>query len=111
MISFFELGVADTDKGRAFYEGLFGWSFETGPSGTGWMLGTGGTRGGRPPTARGAPPYFFSAVDDRDAARERVRARGGERLPFDRGGAPRHGRFEFCKDDQGSPFGLHQPPR
>jgi hypothetical protein len=22
----------------------------------------------------------------------------------------RFGRFEFCKDDQGSPFGLHQPP-
>ena len=20
------------------------------------------------------------------------------------------GRFKFCKDDQGSPFGLHQPP-
>ena len=22
----------------------------------------------------------------------------------------RFGRFKFCKDDQGSPFGLHQPP-
>jgi hypothetical protein len=24
--------------------------------------------------------------------------------------AQRFGRFKFCKDDQGSSFGLHQPP-
>lgn len=23
----------------------------------------------------------------------------------------RFGRFRLCRDDQGSPFGLHQPPR
>jgi hypothetical protein len=22
-----------------------------------------------------------------------------------------HGRFKLCRDDQGSSFGLHQPPR
>ncbi len=32
-VAFFELGVEDVGRGRAFYEGLFGWRFETGPSG------------------------------------------------------------------------------
>ncbi|MPZ97322.1 MAG: VOC family protein, partial [Propionibacteriales bacterium] len=32
-LGFFELGVADVERGRVFYEGLFGWTFEPGPSG------------------------------------------------------------------------------
>ena len=31
-LAFFELGVEDVERGRAFYEALFGWGFETGPS-------------------------------------------------------------------------------
>jgi predicted enzyme related to lactoylglutathione lyase len=58
-LSFFELGVEDPARGRAFYEALFGWSFEPSPSGGGVTIGT--------PTA-------------------------------------------LCRDDQGSSFGLHQPP-
>jgi predicted enzyme related to lactoylglutathione lyase len=109
-ISFFELGVGDTAQGRAFYEGLFGWTFETGPSGTGWMLGTPGAPGGMHGGDSGAVPYVFFAVQDMDAALARVLELGGERVPFDHGGDTRSGRFEFCKDDQGSAFGLHQPP-
>ena len=41
-VTFFELGVEDAKKGRAFYEGLFGWEFETGPSGNGWVISTPG---------------------------------------------------------------------
>lgn len=33
--AFFELGVEDAERGRSFYGGLFGWKFETGPSGAG----------------------------------------------------------------------------
>jgi predicted enzyme related to lactoylglutathione lyase len=58
-LAFFELGVADAERGRAFYEGLFGWKLEPGPSGSGYAIST-------------------------------------PNLPS-------------C-DDQGSPFGLHQPP-
>ena len=29
-MTFFELGVEDADRGRVFYEGLFGWRFEPG---------------------------------------------------------------------------------
>jgi len=39
-LSFFELGVEDAERGRLFYEGLFGWKFETGPSGNGFVITT-----------------------------------------------------------------------
>jgi predicted enzyme related to lactoylglutathione lyase len=114
-ISFFELGVGDAAAGRAFYEGLFAWKFATGPSGNGWQLTTPGVPGGMHPNDAGGGPYLFFAVDDMDAALARVRELGGEILP-DMGGEEtaesiaRFGRFKFCKDDQGSSFGLHQPP-
>jgi predicted enzyme related to lactoylglutathione lyase len=113
-VSFFELGVGDAGKGRAFYEGLFGWGFETGPSAHGWVISTPGVPGGMHPGDAGAVPYLFFEVDDMDAALERVQAMGGEIVDFDAGGdessEARFGRFKFCKDDQGSSFGLHQPP-
>jgi predicted enzyme related to lactoylglutathione lyase len=37
-LAFFELGVGDTERGRAFYEGLFDWAFEPGPSGKGFVI-------------------------------------------------------------------------
>jgi predicted enzyme related to lactoylglutathione lyase len=114
-ITFFELGVEDVERGRAFYEALFGWRFEPGPSGQGFVIGTptveGGMHGGDP----GASPYVFFAVDDLDAAVARVRELGGTIDEMDVGGEDeetdaRFGRFKLCRDDQGSPFGLHQPP-
>ncbi len=71
-VTFFELGVEDAKKGRAFYEGLFGWEFETGPSGNGWVISTPGLPGGMHPGDKGATPYLFFAVEDMDAALERV---------------------------------------
>ena len=111
--AFFELGVEDTDKGRAFYEGLFGWTFQPGPSGSGWMIGTPGIAGGMHGGDKGASAYVFFAVDDIDAAVEKVAALGGETLDIDIDGDDefqgRYGRFRLCTDDQGSGFGLHQP--
>lgn len=113
-IAFFELGVEDAEKGRAFYEGLFGWEFETGPSGAGWVIQTSTLRGGMHPGDAGATPYVFFAVDDLDAAIARVRELGGEAEDMDVEGdadsQKRFGRFKLCRDDQGSPFGLHQRP-
>jgi predicted enzyme related to lactoylglutathione lyase len=113
--SFFELGVEDAERGRAFYEGLFGWRFTPGPSGNGFQIetsgGPGGIHGGDP----GASPYVFFPVDDMDAALARVLELGGTVDDMDVEGdeesAARFGRFKLCRDDQGSPFGLHQPPR
>jgi uncharacterized protein len=114
-VSFFEIGVGDPDAARAFYGALFGWEFSDPPAGTGAAVETpnvpGGIHGGDP----GASPYLFFRVDDLDAALAQVRALGGEVTSHDPGGDPesvaRFGRFAFCADDQGSHFGLHEPPR
>jgi len=54
-LAFFELGVDDVERGRAFYQGLFGWRFEDGPSGQGFTISTptipGGIHGGDPEAA------------------------------------------------------------
>jgi uncharacterized protein len=113
-VAFFELGVEDVERGRAFYEGLFGWRFERGPSGEGWAIGTGNVPGGLHGGDVGAAPYLFFRVDDMEAALERVRQLGGTvegmDVEGDEASVARWGRFKLCRDDQGSPFGLHQPP-
>lgn len=113
-LGFFELGVEDAERGRAFYGGLFGWRFALGPSGQGYTIDTpnvpGGIHGGDP----GASPYVFFVVDDLDAAVARVRELGGSVDDADMGGGEedaQFGRFRMCRDDQGSVFGLQQPPR
>jgi predicted enzyme related to lactoylglutathione lyase len=112
--TFFELGVADADRARAFYEGLFGWRMEPGPSGQGYAIDTGGVPGGLHSGDPEAVPYLFFGVDDLDAAVARVRELGGTVQESEHEGdadsSARFGRFKFCRDDQGSPFGLHQPP-
>src|SRR5215218_11436051 len=113
-LSFFELGVGDTERGRAFYERLFGWEFEPGPSGQGFGIKTPGIPGGMHGGDAGAAPYVFFRVDDMDGAIARVRELGGEIEDMDVEGdetaVERFGRFRLCRDDQGSRFGLHQPP-
>ena len=112
-LAWFELGVEDADRGRAFYEGLFGWTFERGPSGEGWLISTPSISGGMHPGDKGASPYVFFKVDDLAAALARVRELGGTIEEMDVGGdeatEQQFGRFKFCRDDQGSPFGLYQP--
>jgi len=113
-ISFFELGVEDAEKARTFYGAMFGWEFETGPAMQGYAIKTAGVPGGMHPGDKGAWPYVFFAVEDLDAALAQVAQLGGEvQEGFDDDNpenVKRFGRFKFCKDDQGSPFGLHQPP-
>jgi predicted enzyme related to lactoylglutathione lyase len=114
-LAFFEIGVEDAERGRAFYEGLFGWRFEPGPSGGGYTVATPSVPGGLHGGDRGAAPYVFFRVDDMQAALERVAELGGEvdetNVEGDEESIARFGRFKLCRDDQGSPFGLHQPPR
>ena len=115
--SFFELGVADPERGRAFYGALFGWSFDPGPSGRGFSIATGGLPGGMHGGDAGASPYLFFRVDDLDATVARLRELGGTVEDIGEEGAEaeesvaRFGRFKLCRDDQGSTFGLHQPPK
>jgi predicted enzyme related to lactoylglutathione lyase len=113
-LAFFELGVGDTERGRAFFEGLFGWKFETGPSGNGFVITTPNVPGGMHGGDAGAAPYVFFQVDDMQAALVRVRELGGEveemDVEGDEASIARFGRFKLCRDDQRSPFGLHQAP-
>jgi predicted enzyme related to lactoylglutathione lyase len=113
-LAFFELGVADAERGRAFYEELFGWTFAPGPSGNGFVITAPNIPGGMHGGDAGAAPYVFFRVDDMDAALERVAELGGAVEDMDVEGddasAARFGRFKLCRDDQGSRFGLHQPP-
>jgi uncharacterized protein len=114
-LSFLELGVEDVERGRAFYEGLFGWRFEPGPSGQGFTIATPTVPGGMHGGDRGAAPYVFFGVDDMEAALERVRELGGVvdemDVEGDEDSVARFGRFKLCRDDQGSPVNLHAPPR
>jgi uncharacterized protein len=113
-LTFFELGVEDTERGRAFYAGMFGWRFEPSPSGEGFAIEAPGVRAGMHGGDAGASPYVFFAVDDIEAAIARVRELGGtvEEMDVegDEASQAKFGRFKLCRDDQGSPFGLHQPP-
>lgn len=113
-LSFFELGVEDVERGRAFYEELFGWRLEPGPSGQGFTIGTPTVPGGMHGGDRGAAPYVFFGVEDMETALARVRELGGvvEEMDVEGGeeSIAQFGRFKLCRDDQGSPFGLHQPP-
>ncbi|MCG5212481.1 VOC family protein [Streptosporangium soli] len=113
-VSFFELGVADAKRGRAFYGGLFGWTFESGASDKGFTITAPNLPGGIHSGDPGAGPYLFFKVDDMDTALARVRELGGiigdADVEGDEESIARFGRFVLCEDDQGSPFGLHQPP-
>ena len=112
--TFFELGVDDPERARTFSSGLFGWAMTPGPSGNGFVIDTGGIPGGLHGGDPGVAPYLFFRVDDLDAALARLRELGGTVEEMDVEGdadsAARFGRFKLCRDDQGSPFGLHQPP-
>lgn len=113
-LKFFEIGVADTARARAFYGSLFDWQFEPGPSGGGFEIITPNMRGGMHGGDAGAVPYVFFEVEDMEAALDRVRELGGDVEEMDVEGdeekIARFGRFKLCRDDQGSHFGLHRPP-
>ncbi len=106
--TYLEIGVADAARGRAFYGSLFGWEYEPLPSGDGQQTSTPKIPVGMHGGDAEASPYVFFGVADIDAAIERVRELGGSADgPREEGHS---GRFAFCRDDQGSHFGLHQPP-
>ncbi|MPV37120.1 VOC family protein [Georgenia subflava] len=114
-LAFFELGVADAARGRAFYEALFGWSFAPGPAGgDGAMITTPNVPGGIHGGDAGSSPYLFFRVDDIDGAVARVHELGGSvegtDVDGDEESQATYGRFKLCRDDQGSPFGLFQAP-
>ncbi len=111
-VSFFEIGVSDVGMARTFYGELFGWDFvdETAGATIETPSIPGGLHGGDP----GASPYLFFRVSDMTGAVARVQELGGEIGEYVSSDDPEtvaaSGRFVTCTDDQGSSFGLHEPP-
>jgi uncharacterized protein len=114
-VSFIEFGGRDAMTARSFYGKLFGWTFELGPGGEGYAIDGVGVPAGVHGGDEGAAPYVFFRVVDLDAAAATVERLGGtiEELPGgdDEASVAIFGEFRLCRDDQGSPFGLHRPPR
>jgi len=110
--TWFEIGVADVEKGRAFYGALLGWTLEAPPEGEGAVIGTPTIGGGLHGGDEGTTAMTFFRVDDLDAALEKLEELGGARTGYGSEGPPEQtkwGRLAICRDDQGSLFGLHEP--
>jgi predicted enzyme related to lactoylglutathione lyase len=106
--AFFEIGVPDAKRAKAFYGQLFKWTFHP-MGGEQASVETPTIRGGIHDDDPESRIDIFFAVSDIDSAVIAIRELGGH---ADDPGAeePGFGRFAFCRDDQGVRFGLHQPP-
>jgi predicted enzyme related to lactoylglutathione lyase len=105
--SHFELGVPEAGRAKAFFGALLGWSFTPTHGENAWIE-TAGVRGGLHDEDSDSSIVVYFRVDDLEAAARRVRELGGE-AP-DPGPPGPGGRYLACRDDQGVPFGLHEPP-
>jgi predicted enzyme related to lactoylglutathione lyase len=105
---YFTIGVPESERGRTFFQSVFGWEFSPGSIEGGFHItGTavpGGMHEGG--SAPGFRPYF--QVDDIAGAVQRVAAAGGTAGEIK--GAPESGQYADCVDDQGTQFSLFQPP-
>jgi len=113
-----DLQTSDQDAAKAFYSGLFGWTYDDQPMPEGQvysmaMLGEHAVAAiaPQPPemAAAGAPPMWntYLAVDSADDAAAKVEAAGGKlaMAPFDVMDA---GRMAFVMDPSGAPVALWQ---
>jgi uncharacterized protein len=104
-----ELGAPDAKKAKAFFGTLFGWTFEQFGDGDQAAIQTPTMRGGLHDGVTTTTLTTYFRVDDISDAVTSVRRLGGhaeDPSPEE----PGFGRFSTCTDDQGIPFGLHQPP-
>jgi predicted enzyme related to lactoylglutathione lyase len=116
--SWVDLPTTDQDAAKAFYAGLFGWTYDDQPMDQGQVYSMAMLRGHpvaaispQPPelAAAGAPPMWntYLAVDSADEATAKVERAGGKvaMAPFDVMDA---GRMSFVMDPSGAPVALWQ---
>jgi predicted enzyme related to lactoylglutathione lyase len=103
-----EIPADDTERGRAFWGGLFGWTFDAAPGTTDYFMTRISEQSGAAISAmeglKGMRAYFD--VDDINAGAAKVKELGGEAdnpMPV-----PSMGWFATCRDPQGNDFGLWQ---
>lgn len=103
----FELPADDTERARAFWSSLFGWTFE------GWEgpVEYHQTQAGGPPGGAIYPkqdgehgPLVYFDVEDIGSAVERIRELGGE--ADDAAPIPHVGWYARCSDTEGNRFSL-----
>jgi predicted enzyme related to lactoylglutathione lyase len=107
-LGYFTIDTQDIDKARAFYGGLFGWTFDEAESTPTYLH----VAGSQPPfgftkveRAKDFPHLYFR-VDDVSALCERVAELGGKAaVPSE----SRSGLTAVVSDDQGVSFSLWQP--
>jgi predicted enzyme related to lactoylglutathione lyase len=107
-LAYASLQVPDGERAAAFFGAVLGWSFD-GPPAPGHARHVLGATPAQGVFGGQDPPTLFAcyAVDDLDAALQRVEDAGGE------AGAPSdepHGRVADCVDDQGTAFALVEVP-
>jgi len=107
-VSYLTMVVPDLDAARAFYGGVFDWTFNIGRADGAQVTGIAPQIGmTTQPEAGPATPGVIVCyrVDDIAAAVHRVRDEGGQASEV----AQRpYGLESLCTDDQGTPFYLHQ---
>ena len=103
-----EIASDDTEKSRAFWGGLFGWTFEAYPGPSEYHMTRISEQQGAAisaePGKRGTRVYFD--VDDIKAGTKKVKDLGGD--ADDPMPVPSMGWFAVCKDAEGNEFGLWQ---
>ena len=108
---YFTIGVPDSERGRAFFQGVFGWEFSDGNIPGGFHItGTNPPGGVHSMLCGSSAAGFRPAFHGRDLASgvERVRAGGGTASEIK--GSSDSGAYADCRDDQGTEFSLFQPP-
>lgn len=103
--SHFEIGVPDLERARNFYADLLGWQLDSTDRGA--RVGTPGLEGGIHLDDRASVQVFFSVPNLEEAARRVVELGGEVDEASSEGPGGRY--LHSCRDDQGVPFGLHQP--
>jgi hypothetical protein len=112
-----DLITSDVSAASAFYQSVFGWHFEAGQDGSGYLHIKNGEEfiGGVPPAEQrppNMPPHWMAyfLVADCDASTEKAMSLGAQvyMAPLTMEGV---GRFSVVADPQGAVFSMFQPMR
>jgi predicted enzyme related to lactoylglutathione lyase len=112
--AWFEIGVKSLDKGAAFYGAVLATTLKRetmGPQEIAVFPREGGMSGNLYESAEvgaAAPVVHFNAPSPLEEALARVRTSGGD-VVSQIHGTPDGGRFAYCRDPDGTRFGLYTP--
>jgi uncharacterized protein len=106
-VTHLEIGASTGAKSPAFFEKLFGWSFNSMGEGNGFF-NTPTCKAGLHPGDPSPGIVAYLSIEDIEVAVAHVRELGGQAGEISPN-EPGFGRFCSCKDPEGVVFGLHQP--